>query len=241
MLFAIGNAFMPSVPIWISFPVASVLLVLIAVELRQSRPALLFLTGSLAALTLLYTFVWMGGYQHAGLVFVVAIVALWMGGGSLRRRTASMLNATLVASSIFAAYSAVADVRFAFSGAKEMGDYISSAGLDRYEIACHTPFHCVALVPHLGRKQIWYAALEEHGSFLRWDRRLRASAYLSNDDAIALARAHFDPQRKPWLLVVNVPLGVPERRGFRLLYTTRRPVFRMRGENYWLYEPIARN
>jgi hypothetical protein len=241
MPFAIGNAFLPGLPWWASFPIGFAVLVLVARAIRAERAALLLLTGSLALLAILYTFVWMGGYQHAGLVFLTTIASLWMGrSGEGERASAAalLLNATLLASGGFAAYSAVSDVTSAFSGAKEMADFIHRQGLDRYEIACHTPYHCVALAPHLGRKQIWYAGLERHGTFLPWDRRLRQAGYLSNDAAIELARNHFERRHTRWLLVLNTPMGVPRLRGFRLVYATTRPVFRMRAEKYWLYEPL---
>jgi len=228
----IGWAFFPTSGVYWGFALGLIVFVSIAYAIRDRRDALLVLLAPAAILGVIYWRVWFGGYRHAGVVLILAIAALWMA----RRPAVLALNLALLFAVIAAIPIERDEIRYAFSGSKEMGEYIRDQHLDGFEIAAHKPFQCEAVLPYLPRKRIWYAALGAYGSYLKWDRALRDAGRMSTDEASLAARRHF--AGRPWLLLLNVKLIAPAHRGYRLVYATQRHVFWMDDEQYWLYEPL---
>jgi len=241
--FAIGNAFLPGLPRALSFSAGLIVLALVIFALRSRPDALLILCGSIAILGVIFTFIWLGGYQHAGIILLVVIAGLWigraLGDDRTQRATAVLLNVTFLISGIYAIAIQKREIESPYSGSKEIAEFIRSNHLQDYELAAHNPYAAVAVVPYLQGKSVWYAGLQRDGTYLSWDANLRQAGYVSYDAAQQRARIHFEREGKPWLLLLNVPLSLPNRRGYRLVYTTREP-FRARDERYWLYEPIVR-
>jgi hypothetical protein len=80
--------------------------------------------------------------------------------------------------------------------------------------------------------------MSRYGTYLPWDRSLREAGNTTYGEAVGRAMRFFSAQKKPWLLLLNVKMSFPERRGFRLIYATHRPVFWVDDENFWLYQPL---
>ncbi len=236
---AVASAFLPGIPLIAGGIGAVLLLVLLAAALRRHGDALLFLGLSLVALNALFVFVWFGGYRHAGLLLLCAIVALWMAGdvrdGALATAAAIAFNTALVVSAIFATRMAVADVRMAFSGGMEMGRFIHDNRLDRYEIAAHNIQESEAVLPWIPDKPLWYAALGRYGTYMEWNREEEIGRQMPYALAVRRAVVHFAPRGAPWLMLLNAPIANPASDGFRLIHETRPLVFRHREERYWLY------
>ncbi len=81
---AIGNAFLPRVPLAIA--VIGGAAVLIAIFMTIDRVSRMFLVGAVAALSCVYVFVWFGTFRHSGLIMLVAIGAVWLDSPARRRR-----------------------------------------------------------------------------------------------------------------------------------------------------------
>jgi hypothetical protein len=234
---SIGDAFFPTVPFGVVGGVA--ILVLITLALRRSRAALFVFWLPFAALTLLHAYIWYGGLRHAGFVLVLALLAIAVADDAAPRPAAAaalLLNLSLLVSVAVAARFWVLDTHFAFSGGKEMAEAIRAGGLDRFEIAAHNAPQCEAVLPYLPGKKFWYAGIEEDGSFLEWDAKYERGLDVWYDVAEGRARRHF--AGKPWLLLLSIEMPDPAGRGFRLLYTNRRPIFGKREERFWLYAPL---
>jgi hypothetical protein len=233
----IGYAFLPSLPMYLAFVIGLVVLAFIGWSLRKRHDALILLLAPLALFGFMHTFIWFGGYHHAGILLTLVIGALWIGRPA-DKATAILLNLTLLASAIAAIPIERSEITMAFSGAKEMGEFIRDHHLDRYELAGHKPYECEAVMPYLPGKQIWYTGLGRYGTYLPWDRSLREAGNMTYREAAASASRFFGAQQKPWLLLFNAKMSFPERRGFRLVYATRRTVFWVTDEEFWLYEPL---
>ena len=226
---AIGDAFLPGAPIMISVVAGAAVLIAIAVATRSA-----FLLITVAALLALYTFVWFGGLRHSGLILLVTLAAVWLARDVRSPAAALLLNLTLLGSAAYTLVNASYDVRFAFSGSKEMAQFIDHR-FDGYAIAAHNAFATEALLPYLPGRQFWYAGEGRFGTYLNWNGPQAEGAQIPYDAAVRSARKRFG--REKWLLLVNSPMPDPEKRGFRLLHATSVTVFRHLDERYWLYAP----
>lgn len=240
---AIASGFFPGVSLSAGGIAAVILLGLIAAALRHRTDALLFLTLSIVWLNVLYVFVWFGGYRHAGLLLLCLLVALWIGRQVPRDPVSSsaalLLNVALVISTVFSVRMAHADVKMAFSGSREMGEFIRVNHLDRYEIAAHNIRESEAILPWIPDKRLWFPALDRYATYMQWDRAEEIGLRMPYPAAIARAVRHFAPKREPWLLLLNAPIPRSLTPGFRLIYANRDPVYRHPEERYWLYEWTA--
>lgn len=237
---AIASAFFPGLPLSAGAAGAVVLIGLIALALRRRSDALSFFLLSLILLNGLFVFVWFGGYRHAGLLLICALMSIWIAGETpddvVSALAALIFNIALLASTIFSVRMAQADVKMDFSGSKEMGEYIRSHRLDRYEIAAHNIQESEAVLPWIPGRRLWYAAIGRDGTYMQWNRDEEMGRGVPYDVAIERAVEHFAVRRRPWLLLLNAPIPVASSRPFRLIYATRGVVFRHREERYWLYE-----
>jgi hypothetical protein len=240
---AIGSGFFPAVSPGLAFAAGLLILILLGASMRRRRDALLLLVLTTVALSILYVFVWFGGYRHAGLMFLSAVFAIWIArelpSDALTAVAAVMFHVALVTSVIFTVRMAAADIKFDFSGAREMGAFITANGLDRYDIAAHDLQPAEAVLPYVPGKKLWYSAMNRYGTYMRWNREEEIGHNTPYDIAVARAVQHFAPSRKPWLLLLNIPLPDPEARGFRLVYRTRGFVYRHRDERFWLYQWVG--
>ncbi|HUP49803.1 MAG TPA: hypothetical protein VNA04_13535 [Thermoanaerobaculia bacterium] len=239
---AVASAFSPGIALGVAGAAAVLIILLIAVSLRRRADALLFLLLSIVLLNLLYVFVWFGGYRHAGLILVAALLAIWIAGNVPRDAVSSaaalLLNVALSFSVLFAFHMARADVKMDFSGSREMGEFIGENGLDRYPIAAHNMHPTEAVLPWVPGKQFWYAGVGRYGTYMHWNREEEIGIHTPYPVAVGRAIEHFVPRGEPWLLLLNRPIP-GSGRGFRLLYATQGPVYRHRDERYWLYEWVG--
>ena len=237
--FTLGNGFAPTLPLVAGCVIGVLVLIAITLALRRSRPALIIMWLTIAALLGLYSFVWLGGLRHAGFLLVITLVAIWIGARDADARygpaVALLLNGALLISLFIAARYWIDDTRAAFSGAKEMATFIRDHHLDTTEIAAHNLTQCEALLPYLPRTRFWYAGLGEYGTYLKWDAAQERALNVPYPVAEERARRHF--AGREWLLLFNVEIPNAEAHGFRLVYTNQRPIFEKTDERYWLYAP----
>jgi hypothetical protein len=236
---AVDTAFFPGPWLRGTASAALLLLVTVAVALRRHIEALLLLLLSTLAFCALFVFVWYGGHRHAGLILVTAVAAIWIARevahDGISVSAALLLNLTLALSVGFAAQTAVADVRFAFSASREMGEFIRQNGLDRLPIAAHNMQQCEAVLPWIPGKRLWYPAVSRSGTYMLWNRDESIGIRMRHAEAVDRAVRDLAPRQTRWLMLLNTPMP-EEIGGFRLLYATRQPVFRYGDERYWLYE-----
>jgi hypothetical protein len=238
----LGNAFAPTVLVAAGCGVALLLLLVVTLALRRAPGALAVLWGTIIILLALYSFVWLGGFRHAGFLLAITLVAVWIGAEDLDVRFTSaaalLLNGALLISTFVAVRYWIDETRFSFSGAEEAAMFIRDHHLESNDIAAHNLTQCEALLPYLPRTRFWYAGLERYGTYLRWDAAQERALEMPYPVAEERAKAHFGGGR--WLLLFNVEIPNPEAHGFRLLFTNRSPVFEKTDERYWLYAPLSR-
>ncbi len=239
-LTALRDVFLPSSTWTWTALLSAVILAMILFALRRSPRALFLLAAAVIALLGLYTFVWYGGLRASGMILIAVITSIWIASdvpATMTSKAAALaLNVTLLISAFFAFNVARADVRYAFSGAKEMAAFIDHR-FDHDDIAAHGFYQAEALLPYLPGRKFWYIGLGEDGTYLQWNAAMRQGADMSYETAVMTAKQHFAPSKRQWLLLLNRKMPQPERWGFRLIHATSVVVFRNLDERYWLYAP----
>lgn len=236
---SISNAFLPTLPTALGIVFGLMLLLLVTLALRRAREAVLLLWLPLAALLVVYSYVWLGGLRHAGFFLLLTLVAIWIGAGGIDKRwetpAALLLNLVLLISTGVAVRYAILDVQRPFSGASDMASFIHEQGLERLPIAAHNLTQAEALLPWLPGTRFWYAGLGDYGTYMKWDSALERALNVTYPAAEQRSIAQF--RGRPWLLLFNVEMPDPPAHGFRLLHVTPEP-FEKTDERYWLYAPI---
>ncbi len=232
---AIGNAFFPGMTPEVAGIGALIVLALVVIAIRKRIDALVFLAGSFVLLELLYVTVWFGGYRHTGILLLATLIAIGIA-REISVPAVIALDIALLAGAWFGFRMEAGDVRYAFSGSREMGTFIEANHLDRYEIAAHHFYACEAVLPYVPHKQLWYAANGRYGTYSIWDSVERIGTRMPYPVAVARAIDHFAPRGQPWLMLLNEPMPKIWAPQFRLIYATQGIVFRHEDERYWLYE-----
>jgi hypothetical protein len=239
--FALASMFFPDMRVEDAVGGAVVILGIVFYGISRSWKPVFFLGSVLTALMLIYVFIWMGGLRHAGLLTVAVVAAVWIAdsyGPYRRERLLMAALAVAFAVSVVPAYRCwVAETRYAFSGSREVAGYIRETRLEERAIfVSHQMFWTSPLVYVPGMK-IWYPARAAFGTYGQWERR----DYLDSKMPLetVLERAHEQLKGRRWVLIVHRELPDQLRPGYRLLYRTKEPIWRMFAEQYLIYEPLS--
>jgi hypothetical protein len=235
----VSNAFLPTLPVAIGFVFGMALLLVVTLALRRSREAVLFLWMPLAALSIIYSYVWLGGLRHAGFFLLLTLVAIWIGAERIDKGwempAALLLNIALLVSTGVAVRYALLDIEQPFTGAADMASFIGKQHLDNVPIAAHNLTQAEAILPMLPGTKFWYAGLGEYGTYMKWDSTFERALNVTYPEAERRSIEHF--RGREWLLLFNVEMPDPAAHGFRLLHVTPEP-FEKTDERYWLYAPL---
>ena len=228
---AIGSAFLPLVD-WNGAPLVGLVIVASATWWlwRRDRLLIALLWCCFAALMLIFTFWWFGGVRHAGLLLVVVLAVLWMA-RTERSAPVVLLTLALLVSDVSAFRMMRDDYRDAFSGSKDLAAFLYASGLDRVLISAHSETTTSSVAPYLSHP-LWYAGIDELGTFNMWDRKFDKGLDVTYPDAVARTRRRFDGHA---LMLLNVEVPDPAAEGLQLIYRTRVRVFAHPEERYWLY------
>jgi len=238
----VSNAFLPTLPVATGFVFGMALLLVVTLALRRSREAVLFLWMPLAGLSILYSYVWLGGLRHAGFFLLLMLVAIWIGTERIdvrwARPAAIMLNLALLISTGIAVRYAILDIEHPFTGAADMASFIRKQHLEKVPIAAHNLTQAEAILPMLPGTKFWYAGLGEDGTYMKWDSAMERALNVTYPEAERRSIEHF--RGREWLLLFNVEMPDPAAHGFRLLHVTPEP-FEKTDERFWLYAPMIAN
>jgi hypothetical protein len=215
------------------------------------RAALVFFLTS-AGLLYVFVFKYVAGVRHFGLFFIAVVVAWWMAEGETRvpsrslchRVLATGLAVLLLPSLLVAAHTWVREMRYAYSEAGEMAEFIRQNRLDQAWIAAHPAPIASSVLAFLPPRTFWYPGIGEDGSHMKWDARYMAGRKLPLSEVIARVKAHRPEWRAagdPALLLLNRSWPEAEAEGFRLLFRTPGRQWGPRDETFYLYAPDPRS
>jgi hypothetical protein len=234
--YALAAALFPEARTSTALLPAIVIFALVAFAVRRSLPAQVILWGATTALMLVFTFVWVGGHRHTGILLLVVLVSLWMarvdGRQGIGRAAMIGLSVALGWSVLFAARAWRDESRLAFSGSREAAQYIRT-NLERVPIAAHRPMACSPILAY-GRSSFYYPGRGESGSYMRWDRKFQLEQDVPVREAVARANRELGGDR--WVLLLNSEMPADLAADYRLLYRTQQPVWGKAAERFWFYE-----
>lgn len=237
--YAIASLFFPDGRIETFLVPALIVLGIVTFGISRSVAALLFLYLSGAAMVLVYVFIWMGGIRHAGLLLVLVIAAVWMAEayGPYRRERLMMaaLAVSLAYSIMPAVQSWVLETKYAFSGSREVASFLIDRGLaDDAVLVTHPMFWTSPLV-YLPGKRLCDPARGVCGSYSKWLRREYELSKIPRERILEMAEKQFAGRRWVYISLSEIPAS--KRAGYRLLFRTQVPIWRIRAERYFVYEP----
>ncbi len=232
--YLLGSAFFPDRQLPALIP-AAIVFALIAIGVSRRAVPLSFLLLTVGAMLAVFLYVWMGGTRHAGILFLLAVTALWIAHayGSLRLQKGVMtaFAFSLAWSAVTASGFWLDDLRFPFSGGRWMAAYIQRAGLEQAQFGGGQSLWNSPLVD-LPETRIWFPERRDWGTFATWALHDKA---LTEEQAVRRTQDHFRGQR--WYLLTNRPVPRSMQPEFRLM--ARSPLqWGPADERYYLYEPV---
>lgn len=258
---ALRQAFFPfpyvATPLDIFLGVAlGIIAVCILALVRRIIP-LLFVLLPCMGIAYILTFKHAGGLRHYGFILMLFLCALWLGSfytsaafGNFRNRTLRrlfetgwltgavwLLTFSMGFSTIYLVNVGLAEVRFAFSGGKEMADFMRQQKLQELPIAVYPDAPAISVLAYFSGKEAWYVGRQEYRRFFRFDKRYLDGDSLDNREVIRRFRQEFPPESSA-LLLMGRPLEVSESYGMRQLYQTQRPVIGYGHEQFYLYQSL---
>jgi hypothetical protein len=227
--FALASMFFPESRIENVVGPAFVVLGIVFYGISRSWKPVAFLAIVMTALLLIYIFIWMD-LRHAGLLLVVALATVMIADtyGPYRRERLLMaaLAVALGWSTVPAAQAWRDEMRYAFSGSREVAEYLQTTDA---VLVVRPPFWHSPLA-YLPQRQLW-TANRGFGTFASWEREEN----LPLETVLDRARAQFGTRK--WLFLSNSELPQPLRDQYRLIWKTSVPIWRRHEERYWIYEP----
>ena len=231
----LGAAFWTAVQI-AAVVLTAVILLCASVVIAKDRTALAALWLSYAALVFIIACVYWGGLRHSGLFLIALVFVLWIAEAGKDPTLPSRVLALTLYASLFVALLCAArywrlDIRYPFSGSKDLASYLKANHLEQRPIVT-TGYWGESVLAYLPPRTLWYGALNRSGSYCEWDvSNLQAGAIPEN---LLAKRALQSFKNTPGLLLLaNEPLSSTS--GLRLLYATQGPVIGNLDERFWLY------
>jgi hypothetical protein len=236
--YALASMFFPEMRVEDAVGGAAVILGIVFYGISRNWKPVAFLAIVLTAMLLIYTFIWMGGLRHAGLLTVVALAAVMIADAYGPYRKERLLMAALAVAFAYsilpAARSWIAETNYAFSGSREVATYLRSSGLDEQAVLVAPSMFWTSPLVYLPKAKLWYPATARFGTFGMWDEDDYKHSQIPLE--IVAARAKSQLQGRRWVLILHRELPETMRADYRLLYRTRDPIWRTFDEQYLVYE-----
>lgn len=236
--YALASTFFPEGRVDTFLIPALIVLAIITFGISRNAIPLLFLYACGTAMILVYVFVWMGGIRHAGLLLVLVLSSIWIADayGPFRREQLLMaaLAVSLAYSVIPAARSWVLETRYAFSGSREVADFLIDSGLTEHAVLVSHPMFWTSPLVYLPGTPICDPAEGRCRTYSRWLRRDYELSKIPRERVLEMAEEQFAGQR--WIYITHAEIPLPKRDEYRLLFRTQVQIWRMWGERYLVYE-----
>jgi len=258
---AIGNAFLPTCLTnpamtlyfkhWSENAFFLVFLIVILYAIRSSKEAVFFFVVATSGLLYILVFKYSGYLRHYGLILMFLMTALWIyekersnpmvvekhkGNAPLGSFVHGFLSLSLFLSMLLGVYYVVKDIRFPFSGAREMGEYIKEKQLSDKITAAYNVHTITAILPYLPGVSFWDPGLQRHFRFIHWDKDYLPSRQLPEQEFMKRALSHSGNHNTFYILLAK-PLSDPQFYGLLLDYKVDSE--KITGdEKYYLYKRI---
>lgn len=261
VVIALIGSIVPMVPLGLdalSVALATVTWISMCLSLLTRPRTLLLTLGSVGALAYIFAFKHLGGIWHFGLFFVILVSAMWLRELEPESPTSSVTGRLLasrgnrvftICLTISLFISAAESSRIWFrefsephSMSRAMAHLLVEGDLVGFEISAHPAPVTAGILAYLPGKQFWYPAINNYGSYMRWDRAHAEGRFISVAEAIARVKKKFpswDSTEHPVLFLTNEKIEEPEQYGFSLFLLTIDNPWRVIDEDFYLYVPSS--
>lgn len=173
---------------WIYPPLAFAVVAFLlwhAVRIREHAFALAFLLAATLGLLLFFHGVFAGQPRHHGLLFFVFLSSVWLAADAAARsadraspvaraggdrRFANALTFVLLTQALGGMAAAAADVRYTFSHARNVAEFLQERNLEDEAIVAYPDAPVSTVLGYLPVRSFYYPQIDGHGSFVRWTR-----------------------------------------------------------------------
>jgi hypothetical protein len=214
-------------------------------RLRGHPRSLLLLHSGWGALLALFVSVYWGDFRHAGLLALWLVFVLWRDAaerpalqspGPWRAAFSALVLVSLLAGISLGVRAWRLDFLHPYSEGADMASFLRSRHLALEPVAAHGASQAESVLVLLPKRTFWYPAIEEDGSFMKWDTAYARGRDVPVLEALGRVRRHFPPGRRP-LLLFNVRLPSGAAPDYRLLYSTPGDLRAIVDERFFLYAP----
>jgi hypothetical protein len=168
--------------------------------LKELRSALFYCLGAISILSAIYVTGKLG-IRFPGIIFIIFILALWIGYGKkgdvCRSKVISLLLLIHVAAASISYYY---DMKYPFSAAKQTAKFIENLRLRDPIIVAYADAATSPIAGYLNDR-IYYAQANRFGSFITWDKT--SLVYLTTCEIFGKALELRTKTRRPVLVVLN--------------------------------------
>jgi len=249
-LLAVKNAFLPFIggqnPVLIVLSLACLIFLSYPIFLRP-RASFIYLS-SLGALFSGFIFHMRGELRYDGFILIFLISGLWLCAyyppgktlntaleGSLKKIHSFVLNIFLSFLVAFSIYSYYLEIRYYFSGAGDMAAFLVRNNLTQDTVVAQNGLSSSAILAYLPKTRFWYAGHKRFSSHFIFTRENFLANHVTKEEAIRELKSRFPDSAGRALLLTIEPLEVGRQDGFELLHRTKKRVFRVEDEVFYLY------
>ncbi|MBP7284171.1 MAG: hypothetical protein KBA66_21480 [Leptospiraceae bacterium] len=220
----------------------------------RTKKVFIFFIWVICILFFFFTFIYMGGYRHAGFLLMTLIFSLWIKPyyeiekeseviyDSLFSYVISKLFYILFIISLlfslrFSYKESKKEILYSYSNAKEMSEYILANGYDSddYIIVAHNLDRGKTILYYLkNKKTFYYPALDSFGSYMLWDKKMSNAVKLKVQDMLPKTREKFAGKEN--ILFLSDTELKENKEEYDLLYKTQRRNEFVRDEEFFLYK-----
>jgi len=166
----------------------------------------------------MFMFIYSGGVRHHGYLLIIFIFFFWISDyykdndwinrfipryilSDAFRQGVILIIALCLLTSVLRMMAIIPqEIRYEFSGSKEIAQYIEQNNLEEKNWIGYRSDRCEAILPYFADKKFWYAGIQDYGSYVVWNTEYKENAHLSCEKLIIRIDSHF-PERKNLLLI----------------------------------------
>ena len=242
---AFANAFFPSIPRtgYLSVGLALVVASIHTWQVyKTSKKSAFILLVSYLGLIYLFMFKHTGSIRHHGFILVLLIFAYWLSPPAwitnrtipYRHIAALSLLGCLILSSVVVVRNYVLEYQHPFSGAPAAAEFIKASPFANHTLVGHPSIKASALAPYLDNSTIWYADVQEFGTYITWNTQYEEGKSITPVQAIERARQYLSTNEV--LFILDRPLPDSLDSLYDLVYQSPATVFGYGEEHYFLYK-----
>lgn len=162
---AVQNAFIPVTPEYEEIKIALFFVAVLGLFLLsffRSPKILFFLLVSIGWLFYLFTTKLSGSWRHEGLILIFIVFSIWISENREKTFFITFLSCCLLITTIFGLKSIAKEIRYSYSGAKEVADFLKENKIDA--IAAYPSWRATPIAPYLPQLKIWQIERNEYGA-----------------------------------------------------------------------------